>query len=89
MGKDINALKGKTTRSKPDAVARDNVKVPVEMLKLHKEAFLMVDLFFVNKTPFFLALSRKTCFTVVNHLSDQKVAMFLAAFKETCQCYLH
>jgi hypothetical protein len=38
-GKNIAALKGKTTRSKPNPVARDFVKVPVALLKLHKEVF--------------------------------------------------
>ena len=89
MGQRHGASKGKTTRSKPDTVARDNVKVPVEMLKLHKEAFLMADLFFVNKMPFFLTLSRKTCFAAVNHLADQKVAAIFAAFNETFQHCLH
>ena len=87
--KDVNALKGKTTRSKPEMVARDNVKVPVESLRLHKEALLMVDLFFINKMPFFLTLSRKTCFTAVNHLANQKVATIFAAFKEMHQHHLH
>ena len=88
-GKDIDALKGKATRRKPDTVARDNVKVPVETLKLHKEAFLAADLFFVNKMPFFLTLSRKTCFAAVNHLADRKAGTIFAAFKEMCQCCLH
>jgi hypothetical protein len=56
-GKNIAALKGKTTQSKPNPVARNFVKVPVELLKLHKEAFLTVNIFFVNKIPFFLTLS--------------------------------
>jgi len=82
-------LKGKTTRSKPETVARDNVKVPAELLRLHKEAFLTADSFFVNKTPFFLALSKKMCFMAINHLADQKVATIFAAFKETHQHCLH
>jgi hypothetical protein len=52
-GKNIAALKGKTTRSKKNPVARDYVKVPMELLKLHKEVFLTTDIFFVNKIPFF------------------------------------
>jgi hypothetical protein len=44
-GKNIAALKGKTTRSKPNPVARDFVKVPLALLKLHKEVFLTVDIF--------------------------------------------
>ena len=88
-GKNIAALKGKTTRSKPNPVARDFVKVPVELLKLHKEVFLTVDIFFVNKIPFFLTLSRKICFTAVNHLADRTVPQIFKAFKEIYQYYLH
>jgi hypothetical protein len=36
-GKNIAALKGKTTQSKLIPVARDYVKVPMELMKLHKE----------------------------------------------------
>jgi hypothetical protein len=53
-GKNISALKGKTTRSKAHPVARDYVKVPKELLKLHKEVFMTTYIFFVNKIPFFL-----------------------------------
>jgi hypothetical protein len=56
-GKNIATLKGKNTRSKTNPVARDYVKVPKELLKLHKEVLLTTDIFFVNKIPFFLTLS--------------------------------
>jgi hypothetical protein len=82
------ALKGKTTRGKPNPVAKDFVKVPVALLKLHKEVFLTADIFFVNKIPFF-TLSRKICFTMVNHLVDRTVPQISKAFKETYQYYLH
>jgi hypothetical protein len=55
--KNIAALKGKTTQSKTHLVARDYVKVPKELLNLHKEVFLTTDIFFVNKIFFFLTLS--------------------------------
>jgi hypothetical protein len=38
-GKNIAALKGKTTLSKMHPVARDYMKVPKDLLKLHKEVF--------------------------------------------------
>jgi hypothetical protein len=80
-GKNIAALKGKTTRSKTHPVARDCVKVPKELLKLQKEAFLITDIFFVNNIPFFLTLSREICFTAVNHLADRTVPQIFKAFK--------
>jgi Reverse transcriptase (RNA-dependent DNA polymerase) len=88
-GKNIAALKGKTTRSKPNPVTEDFVKVPTELLQLHKEVFLTFDIFFVNKIPFFLTLSRKICFTAVNHLMDRTVPEIFKAFKEIYQYYLH
>jgi hypothetical protein len=81
-GKIIAALKGKTTRSKTTPVARDYVKVPLELEKLHKQVFLTTDIFFVNKNPFFLTLSRKIKFTAVNHLADRTVLQIFMAFKE-------
>jgi hypothetical protein len=88
-GKNIAALKGKTTQKKPIHVARDFVKIPKELLKLHKEAFLAADVFFVNKIPFFLTHSRKICFTAVNHLANRKVGTIFKAFKEIYRFYLH
>jgi hypothetical protein len=87
-GKNIPALKGKTTRSKSTPVAKDYVKVPKELLKLHQEVFLTADIFFVNKIPFFLTLSRKICFTAVNHLANRTVPHIFKAFKEIYQYYL-
>jgi hypothetical protein len=88
LGKNIAALKGKTTRSKKHPVARDYVKVPKELLKIHKEVFLTTDIFFVNKIPFFLTLSRTICFTAVNHLTDRTVPHIFKTFKEMYQYYL-
>jgi hypothetical protein len=87
-GKNIAALKGKITRSKTHPVARDYVKAPKELLKLHKEVFLTTDILFVNKIPFFLTLSRKICFTAVNNLADGTVPQIFKDFKEMYQYYL-
>jgi hypothetical protein len=57
-GKNIAELKGKTTQIKTHPVTRDYVKVPKELLKLHKGVFLKTEIFFVKNIPFFLTLSR-------------------------------
>jgi hypothetical protein len=56
------ALKGKTTQTKPDPVARDFVKVPVELLKLHKEVYITADLLFVKKISFFSNIESQDMF---------------------------
>jgi hypothetical protein len=88
-GKNIAALKGKTTQKKPIHVARDFVKVPTELLKLHKEVFLTADIFFVNQIPFFLTHSRRICFTAVNHLANRKADTIFKAFLEIYRYYLN
>jgi hypothetical protein len=60
----------------------------MELMKLHKEVFLTTDILFVNKIPFFLTLSRKICFTAVNHLADRMVPHIFKDFKEMYQYYL-
>jgi hypothetical protein len=84
-GKNNAALKGKTTRSKMHPVDRVYVKVPNELLKLHKEVFLSANIFFVNTIPFFLTLSCKICFADVNKLKDRTVPQIFKAFKEMYQ----
>ena len=88
-GKNIAAQKGKTTRSKTNTVAIDDVKIPMDLLKLHKEVFLTLDIFFVDKIPFLLTLSQKICFTAVNHLTYRTVLQIFSAFKEIYQYYMH
>jgi hypothetical protein len=61
------------------------VKVPKELLKLHKEVFLTRDILFMNNIPFFLTLSGNTYFTAVNHLAYRTVAQIIKAFKEMYQ----
>jgi hypothetical protein len=85
----LHQQKGKIIRSKSVPVARDYVKVPMELMKLHKEVFLTTDIFFVNKITFFLTLSRKICFTAVNHLAYHTVPHIFKAFKKMYQYYLH
>ena len=70
-------------------MAKDFVKVPKDLLKLHREVTLTADIFFVNKIPFFLTLSRKICFAAVNHLSDRTIKTIFKAYEEIHKFYLN
>ena len=80
-GPNIAALKGKTTRSTPEPVKSDIVAIPTTIRELHRIVTMSIDVFFMNKIPFLLTLSRKICFSTVTHLSDQKAGTIYAAFK--------
>ena len=71
--KSVPYLKVNTTRKKPILVSGKLVQVPEDLVKLHKYIYLTADLFFVDIIPFFLDLSRNTCFTAVNHLANRTV----------------
>ncbi len=57
-GPSVATLKGKTVRKKPEPIKNDIVSILKEIHELHKEVTLMNDIFFVNKIPFFVTLSR-------------------------------
>ena len=63
--------------------------MPSALLKLHRDVVLTADIFFVNKIPFFLTLSRKICFTAVNHLANRMIKTIFKAYEEIHQFYLH
>ena len=69
-------------QSKTKHVDGFKLKVPTEYLKVGKKIYLTYDVFFVNKIPFFITLSRKIDFTVTAHLKDQKIKTTFLAFLE-------
>ena len=60
--KNIAVLKGNTTQRKSNVLARDQVNIPVVLIKFHKEVFLIWYIFFVNRIQLFLTLSQKMYF---------------------------
>ena len=49
---------------------------------------MSTDIFFVNRIPFFISLSRKIDFTGVSHLKGQTAAIIFDAFKAILRFYL-
>ena len=69
--KDVRYLKGGMTRKKPIRLTEDIIRVPKKFLKINKDALLPMDIFFVNKIPFLITLSRNIDFTAPSHLTTQ------------------
>ena len=86
-GPNIAALKGKTTRRTPTPVVTDIVRIPKEIRELHRLVTMAIDIFFVNKIPFLLTLSRNIYFTTVTHLADQKSGTIFKAFSSIYKYY--
>jgi hypothetical protein len=58
FGPDLANLRGKTTRTKPEHVRVNYVKIPQDFVKLHKHVMLVADVMFVNGLPFLVTSSR-------------------------------
>ena len=72
MVRDAPYLKGNTNRKNTIQVSEYLIRVPRECIKIHKDVFLTMDIFFVDKITFFLTLIRNIDFTDTSHLSFYK-----------------
>ena len=87
-GPNIAALKGKTTRSTPEPVKSDIVAIPTTIRELHRIVTMSIDVFFMNKIPFLLTLSRKICFSTVTHTCPtRKLAPSMQLSNSSCTTY--
>jgi Zinc knuckle len=86
-GKNIAALKGKTVRASPSPVVTDYVEVPPEILEANSNIVLTADVFFVNKVPFFMSLSREVVFTTVEHIARRTKTILLRSILKVKNIY--
>ena len=69
-GKDIHALKLKTTRSKPKEVVTDYMEIPKDILESNNNITLSIDIMYVNRTPFVTTIFRHVKFTTVEAIQS-------------------
>jgi hypothetical protein len=86
-GKDIAALKGKTVRKTPKPVVVDYVDVPLEILNKHRSVSMTGDVFFVNKIPFFMTVSRDIMFTTVENITRRTKTILTQSVLKVKQIY--
>jgi hypothetical protein len=87
-GPSVAALKGKAVRKRPEPIKTDIVSILKEIRELHKAVTLTINIFFVNKIPFFLTMSRVLYFTTVTHLPDRSLDQIFKALKGIFCYYL-
>jgi hypothetical protein len=87
-GPSVAALKGKMVWKRLEPIKTDIVSIPKEIRELHKEVTLTIDIFFMNKIPFFLTLSRVLYFTMVTHLPDRSLDQIFKVLKGIFYYYL-
>ncbi len=58
-------MKGNMVRRNGKKVVQSIIKIPTELIKLHQDVELAIDITFANKHIFFTAYSTKICFSMV------------------------
>jgi hypothetical protein len=86
-GPDIAALKGKTVHKKPLPERADFIKVPRELMKIHKHVQLVADVLFVNKMPMVLTISINIDFTTIEPISSRNIKLLAKAFDHVTEYY--
>jgi hypothetical protein len=81
-------MKGNMTRKNGKRMTQSIVKVPTELIKLHKNVELAIDCFFVNKHIFFTTISTIICFTTITHLTKRNKEDAWVALLATYKMYL-
>ena len=70
FGKDIAALKGKTTCTSPIPVTTDVVAIPKALKQQHCKIELCVDIMFVQNIPFLTTISKQICYRTVQAIPN-------------------
>jgi hypothetical protein len=81
FGPDLANLRGKMTRSKPEHVRVDYVKIPWDFVEMHKYVTIVADVMFVNGLPFLVTSSGGISLITIEFLPS-KTAKCLAGSVE-------
>ena len=87
FGKDLGAIKGKTTRSRPAPVVTDQMMLPPDLMENHKTITLAADIFFVNKIPFFITVSQHISFATGDRLPNRNSGTIVSALLRVVALY--
>ena len=84
----MGALKGKKVRRGTIPVTTRYAAVPSSILTQYNSIKLAVDIMFIHKMPFFVAISRYIKFSTAELLANQQITTITKAIKHVYQAYI-
>jgi hypothetical protein len=66
FGKELGSIQGKTVGARPDVVVTDYMEVPPDIMELHCNVTISMDIMNVDRIQFFITTSRDIQFTTVD-----------------------
>jgi hypothetical protein len=71
LGKELGSIQGKTVRARPDVVVTDYIKVPPDIVELHCNITISMDILNIDRIQFLITTSRDTQFMMVDWLESK------------------
>jgi hypothetical protein len=87
FGPNLANLRGKTTRSKPEHVRVEYIKVPRNIIHLHKYVTIVADVMFVNGLPFMVTSSRGISLITIQFLPSRTAKSLANSITRVLQIY--
>jgi hypothetical protein len=88
FGTDLaNLRRNKTTRTKPEQVKVDYVKIPHDFIKMHKYVTLVADVLFINSLPFLVTSSRGINLITIKFLPLQTAKHLSLTLEQVIRVY--
>ncbi|MEN9849167.1 MAG: hypothetical protein RL368_1907, partial [Pseudomonadota bacterium] len=72
-GRDVGALKGKTTRTKPKPVISDTIAIPDELKDAQRSVDLCIDIMVINGLSFFTTISRNIKYRTAEFIKNHSI----------------
>ena len=90
FGSDLGALKGKSVRTAPVPVVLPTViPIPQAIFTSHRDVTLSGDIFYMDKSMFFLTISRNLQFLTVHHIQNKKHDTIWKCICQASNLYKH
>jgi hypothetical protein len=87
FGPDLANLRGKMTRTKPEHVRADYVKIPRDFMELHKYMTIVADVMFVNGLPFLVTSLRGISLVMIKFLPSRTAKPLANSMERVIRIY--
>jgi hypothetical protein len=87
FGKELGSIQGKTVRTLPDVVVTDYIKVPPDILELHCNVTISMDIMNIDRIQFLITTSRDIQFTTVDRLESKDKQSIMSSVQRLVNLY--
>jgi hypothetical protein len=88
LGPNLGSLKAKKTRTTNNHGQGEPINIPITITSCYRYVTIACDIIFVNKIPFFMAISQHIKLGTTEMTKSQKVMTLLAAIKHVKSAYM-